>query len=210
MICKSALLAAALALTTPSAGLTGRTKHKCSRLPGHMARRGGRDPGTGPALLCSAKATSPDRSRCGEGPTQRRSRRPRFPEYDYSMDWETAGQSLAPAVASGVLRRFTGGAHPEHGNEALLWDRRLCRQVIGFAFLRPPSFAAMDRAPYCHALDAEREVRREGRCSTAISLHAPSSGNLRSLRSTVTGTAGLKKLLSCLAICRWSICRRRL
>lgn len=86
-----------------------------------------------------------------------------FNPHYYSMMWSTAGESPRLLSLEGVFEGFTGGAHPEHGNEALLWDRRLNRTIdVGALFVKSSAFAALTRGSYCKALDADRRQRREG------------------------------------------------
>ena len=81
----------------------------------------------------------------------------------YSMTWSSAGQSARLLSLEGTLETYTGGAHPAHGSQALLWDRRLNRAIgVASLFVKSGSFPAMTRATYCKALDAERAQRREG------------------------------------------------
>ena len=86
-----------------------------------------------------------------------------FDGHYYSMMWSTAGQSARLLSLEGNFEAFTGGAHPQHGSDALLWDRRLNRPIdISALFLKNSSFAAITRSSYCKALDTERRQKREG------------------------------------------------
>jgi hypothetical protein len=92
----------------------------------------------------------------------RRDKREFHPHY-YSMVWHTVGQTPRLLSLEAAFEGFTGGAHPNHGNEALLWDRRLNRKIEASAlFLKSSAFPALTRRAYCRALDAERSKRREG------------------------------------------------
>ncbi len=58
---------------------------------------------------------------------------------------------------------FTGGAHPNHGTRALLWDKTK-RAKIAFTDLFGDGAAGIPvnfRSTYCAALDAERSSRRD-------------------------------------------------
>jgi hypothetical protein len=58
---------------------------------------------------------------------------------------------------------FTGGAHGNSGTKALLWDRKLNKEIAFNAlFVSPSGFLAGIRGSYCRALDAERAKRRQG------------------------------------------------
>ena len=83
--------------------------------------------------------------------------------YMHSTAIETAGQSQRLLSLRIDVGDFTGGAHPNSGTAALLWDRRLGKEIaIGDLFLRKTAFANLTRTAYCKALDEERLKRREG------------------------------------------------
>ena len=80
-----------------------------------------------------------------------------------SIDWETVGQTARLLSLEESIGSFTGGAHPNRGYAALLWDRRANREIAVTAlFLKATSFAALTRKAYCGALDKERLKKREG------------------------------------------------
>ena len=61
----------------------------------------------------------------------------------YSMTWSSAGQSSRLLSLEGTFETYTGGAHPAHGSEALLWDRRLNRAIdVAALFVKSSSFPA--------------------------------------------------------------------
>ena len=84
------------------------------------------------------------------------------PEF-YSMSWSTAGQTPRLLSLQNQLGTFTGGAHPNSNNGALLWDLRLNQQVdMEALFLQRQTFSALTRIRYCALLNAERKKRRQG------------------------------------------------
>ena len=86
-----------------------------------------------------------------------------FNGHYYSMMWSTDGQSARLLSIEGAYEAYTGGAHPQHGSEVLLWDRGLNRAIdINALFSKSSSFAALTRNSYCKALNAERQQRRDG------------------------------------------------
>ena len=86
-----------------------------------------------------------------------------FDGHYYSMMWSTSGQSIRLVSLEGAYEAYTGGAHPSHGSEVLLWDRQLNRPVdMNALFSKAGAFAAITRTAYCKALNAEREQRRDG------------------------------------------------
>lgn len=92
----------------------------------------------------------------------REQKRPFNPQF-FSNVWTSAGESKRLLSLEGMLGEFTGGAHPNSGNFALLWDRALAREIkLDTLFTRPGAFAAVTRAAYCKGLDAERLKKREG------------------------------------------------
>lgn len=58
----------------------------------------------------------------------------------------------------------SGGAHPNHGTKALLWDIALGAEIAVDALLDggADALAALYRERYCAALDVERKARRQG------------------------------------------------
>jgi hypothetical protein len=86
-----------------------------------------------------------------------------FHPHFYSMTWTKAGQTPALLSLESELGVFTGGAHPNAVYGALLWDRRLGREIkFDDQFIQPAAFAKLARAPYCKKLDAERLKKRQG------------------------------------------------
>ena len=84
-------------------------------------------------------------------------------KHQISQQWTTAGMSPRILSLRGDMGWDTGGAHPNHGTEALLWDRRLGRAVSADRlFAARGQFSSLTRDSYCGKLDAERRVRREG------------------------------------------------
>lgn len=83
--------------------------------------------------------------------------------HDFSMAWETAGQTMRLLSLEGSFGEFTGGAHPNHGSSGLLWDRKLDHEIAVVAlFSTGAQFAGLTRPDYCQRLNAERAERREG------------------------------------------------
>jgi hypothetical protein len=85
-----------------------------------------------------------------------------FNAYDYSIAVKVAGQT--PRLLSLIREwmEFTGGAHPNHGTKALLWDRAEGKEI---AFTDLLAGGAGDLAPlfartYCRALDEQRREKR--------------------------------------------------
>lgn len=80
----------------------------------------------------------------------------------FSRSWETAGQSARLLSLIGATGSYTGGAHPNGGTTALLWDKKLARQTSYAALLQSgQSWDGALRQPFCILLDRERAERRQ-------------------------------------------------
>ncbi|MFC7537429.1 hypothetical protein ACFQPG_08625 [Sphingomonas sp. GCM10030256] len=79
----------------------------------------------------------------------------------FFRNWTTAGQSPRLLSLEGETSIHTGGAHPNSGTTALLWDRRLGTPIGLDAILFRAGWwnAALTR-PFCVLLDRERRKRR--------------------------------------------------
>jgi len=79
----------------------------------------------------------------------------------YSKKWSTAGESSRLLSLQYQHGTYTGGAHPNTDYGALLWDKKLERQVkFDDLFLHVRAFETLTRDRYCSALAAERRKRR--------------------------------------------------
>jgi len=96
-----------------------------------------------------------------------------FRSHSFSRRWTTAGQSPRLLSLDGRTETYTGGAHPNHGASALLWDRRLTREVTLASLLSSPQSLATLRPAYCRALDAERARRRGDVRAGAMFMECP-------------------------------------
>jgi hypothetical protein len=86
-----------------------------------------------------------------------------FHQHYYDVNWETHGETGRLLALGAVIETFTGGAHPMHNFDAILWDRRAGNRIgITDLFIRPSAFAKLTRSAYCRALDKERLERRQG------------------------------------------------
>ena len=82
--------------------------------------------------------------------------------YESNMGWELAGQSGRLLSLSGGHWGYTGGAHGNGGSSALLWDRKLNREIAIQNLLRAgTSWNGAIHQPFCVLLDRERAERRE-------------------------------------------------
>lgn len=82
----------------------------------------------------------------------------------FQRSWTTAGQTPRLLSLESATAAFTGGAHPNSGTTALLWDRRRGREIALSDLLRPgQSWDGAIRQPFCILLDRERARRRQER-----------------------------------------------
>jgi Deacetylase PdaC len=102
-----------------------------------------------------------------------------FHPHFHSEAWATAGQSLRLLSLQGEVGTFTGGAHPNSTDMAMLWDRVSNRKVeLAGLFTSTAGFDAVARKPYCRALDAERSKRRKGENLGAMFTQCPKFSEL--------------------------------
>ena len=81
--------------------------------------------------------------------------------YMHSTEIATAGQSPRLLSLQLDVGQYTGGAHGNYGTTALLWERRLGREIkLGELFLRRAAFSNLTRSAYCKALAKEQMTRR--------------------------------------------------
>lgn len=86
-----------------------------------------------------------------------------FNAYQQVTGITTEGETARLLSLRNDTYEFTGGAHGNSLTKALLWDRKLNKQIDFNALFRSgSSVLAGLKAPYCKALDAERKKRRLG------------------------------------------------
>lgn len=84
-----------------------------------------------------------------------------FRGHQYNRRWITAGQSSRLLSLEGQTEVFTGGAHPDHGADALLWDRRTRTEVkVERLFAATTDLARLVHVPSCEIFAGERAKRR--------------------------------------------------
>ena len=81
-----------------------------------------------------------------------------FNAYESSVEVASVGQTARLLSLTSEWYEFTGGAHPNHGTSAMLWDRTLNRRMAfdGLFTSGAAGSAAALRKSYCAALDKER------------------------------------------------------
>jgi hypothetical protein len=84
-----------------------------------------------------------------------------FHEHQFSRQWVTAGQTASLLSLVSTTSAYTGGAHPNHGSGALLWDRKADREIkLADLFTVPMGTLFTD--PWCKGIDKARLDRRQG------------------------------------------------
>lgn len=80
----------------------------------------------------------------------------------FSRAWKTSGQSARLLSLVSSTGAYTGGAHPNSNTTAVLWDRRLAREITIASLLRSgQSWDGAIRQPFCVLLNRERAKRRQ-------------------------------------------------
>ena len=86
-----------------------------------------------------------------------------FNQNMFNRAWTLAGQTKRLTSLLSGTDTFTGGAHPNHGSSALLWDRTAAAELpLADLFIAPGALDSAIRPAFCKALDAERAKRRQG------------------------------------------------
>jgi hypothetical protein len=97
-----------------------------------------------------------------------------FNQYYYAAGWEVAGETMRLLSIEGGADEYSGGAHPNKNYWALLWDRRLNRQLsVDALFSHAGDFAALTHGTYCKLLNAERLKRRNGEPLSGLGTDDP-------------------------------------
>lgn len=84
-----------------------------------------------------------------------------FHKYDSATEWRVVTDLPGWLSLSGTSGDYTGGAHPNHGPIALLWDKAANRQVkAADLFVSATALSQATRAPFCAALNQQRAKKR--------------------------------------------------
>lgn len=84
-----------------------------------------------------------------------------FHKYDSFVEWKVVTELPGWLSLSGFSEDYTGGAHPNHGPTALLWDKVRGREVKAVdLFASGAALSSAVRAAFCASLDQQRAERR--------------------------------------------------
>lgn len=85
-----------------------------------------------------------------------------FNPYDFGEDVEIEGNGGRLLSAALNWYEFTGGAHPNHGTRALLWDRAAGREIAFTDLFEggAPRLEGLLKPAFCTALDKARAEKR--------------------------------------------------
>ena len=84
-----------------------------------------------------------------------------FNPYSHSANWTVVTELPGWLSLTAASSEFTGGAHPNHWPQALLWDKTADRSRIATdLFISRAALAEAIRVPFCKALNRERAARR--------------------------------------------------
>lgn len=118
---------------------------------------------------------------------------------DYSMrrmGWQsvtsytTRGETPRLLSLAREYWAFTGGAHGNGATTALLWDRRLGKEIpFASLFSNGNGFEAIIRGPYCRALDRQRAEKRGGSAALGTVPEFDSCPALKDV-AIIPGSAG--------------------
>ena len=82
--------------------------------------------------------------------------------YAQGRAWEIVAETPRFLSLSAQIYDYTGGAHPNHGYDSLLFDKQAGTRFAPLAlFASPAALDAVIQCPFCAMLDKERSKRRE-------------------------------------------------
>ena len=86
-----------------------------------------------------------------------------FNPYEYSDSVDVVGDTSRLLSLARHHTEYSGGAHPNHGTDGILWDKAAKARITAAGLLVDgSSLEALYREAFCKGLNEERAVRREG------------------------------------------------
>ena len=84
-----------------------------------------------------------------------------FRPFGYWLDWKVVTDLPAWLSLSTEIDTFEGGAHPNHGFDAMLWDKAANqRRKPADLFVSPQKLSAAIRSEFCRQIDKQRAEKR--------------------------------------------------
>ncbi|MEY4239762.1 MAG: hypothetical protein RL339_2363 [Pseudomonadota bacterium] len=84
-----------------------------------------------------------------------------FNPYSHAVNWSVVTDLPGWLSLTASASEYTGGAHPNHWSQALLWDKAAEKsRVVTDLFVSRAALARAIRDPFCKALNRERGARR--------------------------------------------------
>ncbi|MCJ8190324.1 PdaC/SigV domain-containing protein [Sphingomicrobium aestuariivivum] len=113
-----------------------------------------------------------------EGAAMRAEQKIAFNGYEGSKAWETEGDTHRLLSLSAKWGSYTGGAHPNHGTDALLWDREDEAQIdLATLFGDKEERDAALREAFCTDLAAQ-QLERRGEVISGMFSECPALGEI--------------------------------
>lgn len=84
-----------------------------------------------------------------------------YNKYDYTVSWLVVADLPGWLSLSANVGGFSGGAHPNHGFEAMVWDKTAnVRRRASDLFVSPAALSRAIRADFCREIDKQRAENR--------------------------------------------------
>lgn len=81
--------------------------------------------------------------------------------FDHTTTWDVVADLPGWLSLSAAYEDFTGGAHPNHGFAALLWDKAAGKRIeAADLFVSKAALTAAIQRPFCEMLNRERAEKR--------------------------------------------------
>ena len=85
-----------------------------------------------------------------------------FTPYASDTAWQVVADLPSWLSLSAAVSDFTGGAHPNHGYTALVWDKAAGQRLVAIdLFVSKAALSRAIRGAFCDALDKQRAKRRD-------------------------------------------------
>lgn len=82
--------------------------------------------------------------------------------HSYEEAWQTVAELPGWLSLSAAISTYEGGAHPNHGFDALLWDKAAGVRRKPIDLFAPAAFRSAVKQRFCAELDRQRAGKRDG------------------------------------------------